>query len=236
MWMMTSPSFLNTLTVVILVPVLHYVLIPYCKNFVPDMLTWLGFGMFVTLLQQVAGIMIALGMWDDTSMHGCNGSISWQKVNFFTAFFSGLKIDVDGTCQNFHYRRIYYCSDGSASLLWLLVPHFLRSLSYLLVFMTVLEFICAQAPLRMKGSLIGIWYASFVLRYFVVNVLDTFILEDIPWFIFHGVRGFFILVYLLLYCYVAKHYCYCQRDKVVNERFLVEEVYDRELQLAEEYI
>ena len=101
--------------------------------------------------------------------------------------------------------------------------------------MTVLEFICAQAPLRMKGSLIGIWYASFVLRYFVVNVLDTFILEDIPWFIFHGVRGFFILVYLLLYCYVAKHYCYCQRDKVVNERFLVEEVYDRELQLAEEY-
>ena len=26
--------------------------------------------------------------------------------------------------------------------------------------MTALEFICAQAPLRLKGLLIGIWYAS----------------------------------------------------------------------------
>ena len=105
MMLMTSPSFLNTLTV-ILVPVLHYVLIPYCKKFVPDMLTRLGFGMFVTLLQQVAGIMIAWGMWDDTSMHGCNGKHLKAKGELLHCLLFRFKIDVDGTCQNFHYRRI----------------------------------------------------------------------------------------------------------------------------------
>ena len=111
MWMMlmTSPSFLNTLTVVILVPVLHYVLIPYCTKLVPDMLTRLGFGMFVTLLQQVAGIMIAWGMWDNTSMHGCNGKHLVAKGELLHCFLFRFKIDVNGTCQNFHYRRIYYC-------------------------------------------------------------------------------------------------------------------------------
>ena len=39
----------------------------------------------------------------------------------------------------------------------------------------------------------------------------------------------------MLYCCVAKRYRYRLRDEVVNERYLVEEVYDRELRLAEEY-
>ena len=34
---------------------------------------------------------------------------------------------------------------------------------------------------------------------------------------------------------MAKRYRYRLRDEVVNERYLVEEVYDRELRLAEQY-
>ena len=34
--------------------------------------------------------------------------------------------------------------------------------------MTILEFICAQAPLRLKGLLIGIWYALMAIRYLPV--------------------------------------------------------------------
>ena len=103
------------------------------------------------------------------------------------------------------------------------------------LFMTALEFICAQAPLRMKGLLIGIWYATFAIRCFLTDWLDLYIIEDIPWFIFHGARCFLILLSLLLYCCVAKHYRYRQRDEVVNEQYLVEEVYDRELRQAEEH-
>ena len=46
---------------------------------------------------------------------------------------------------------------------------------------------------------------------------------------------FIVLMSILLYCCVAKRYRYRLRDEVVNERYLVEEVYDRELRLAEQY-
>ena len=51
----------------------------------------------------------------------------------------------------------------------------------------------------------------------------------------HGAKAVVILFSLLLYCCVAKRYRYRLRDEVVNERYLVEEIYDRELRLAEEY-
>ena len=61
------------------------------------------------------------------------------------------------------------------------------------------------------------------------------VVEDKTWLITHGVKAFLILLSVLLYCCVAKRYRYRLRDEVVNERYLVEEVYDRELRLAEEY-
>ena len=53
--------------------------------------------------------------------------------------------------------------------------------------------------------------------------------------IFHCVKSALILLSVVLYCCVAKRYRYRLRDEIVNERYLVEEVYDRELRLAEEY-
>ena len=44
-----------------------------------------------------------------------------------------------------------------------------------------------------------------------------------------------ILLSIVLYYCVAKRYRYRVRDEVVNERYLVEETYDKELRLAEEY-
>ena len=38
-----------------------------------------------------------------------------------------------------------------------------------------------------------------------------------------------------MYLCVSKHYRYRLRDEVVNERFLVEEIYERELDRAEQY-
>ena len=39
----------------------------------------------------------------------------------------------------------------------------------------------------------------------------------------------------MLFLCVSKWYRYRLRDEVVNEQFLVEEIYERELALAEEY-
>ena len=40
--------------------------------------------------------------------------------------------------------------------------------------MTVLELICAQAPLRLKGLLLGIWYALLIINHLFVEVPEHF--------------------------------------------------------------
>ena len=117
----------------------------------------------------------------------------------------------------------------------LIIPDVLQGLAFILVFMTALEFICAQAPLRLKGLLIGLWYASLSINYLLVGITEIFILDSTIWTIFNEVKAFLIFLSLMLYLCVSKRYHYRNCDEVVNEQYLVEEIYDRELTLAEEH-
>ena len=140
---------------------------------------------------------------------------------------------VNDTCTE---RDLYkYCSREDHLFLWTLVPIITRTTAYHLVFMTALEFISAQAPLKMKGSLICLWYALSAIRYLTQAASTNLISKEEVWLIYTGVKASLMLLSILLYCCVAKHYRYRLRDEVVNERYLVEEVYDRELRLAEQY-
>ena len=59
-----------------------------------------------------------------------------------------------------------------------IVPIATRAIAYNLVFMTALEFISAQAPLKMKGLLVTIWYALSSQRYLVQAMILFFIDEE----------------------------------------------------------
>ena len=95
---------------------------------------------------------------------------------------------------------------------------------------------CAQAPLRLKGLLIGLWYALLATNYYLLaEVPELFTVSSLSWTIFHAVKAFAIFLSLMIYMCVSNRYQYRLRDEVVNEQFLVEEIYERELNLAEEY-
>ena len=81
----------------------------------------------------------------------------------------------------------------------LLFPSSSMSLSSLLVSMTVFEFISAQAPRTTQGLLIGLWYATFSIRYLVVGILNQLIIERRSWLLCEGVMVFLILVSLVLF-------------------------------------
>ena len=49
---------------------------------------------------------------------------------------------------------------------------------------------------------------------------------------FQEVKAFLIALSLILFAYVSRQYRYRVRDEVVNEQFLVEEIYERELSIA----
>ena len=108
---------------------------------------------------------------------------------------------------------------NNTPFLLMVVPNVLQGLSFLLVFMTILEFICAQAPLRLKGLLIGM----------PVAVSELFTNESTTWEVFHEVKAFLIFLSLMLYLCASRRYRYRLRDEVVHEQFLVEEIYEREL-------
>ena len=110
-----------------------------------------------------------------------------------------------------------------------MIPDALQGLSILLVFMTALEFICAQAPLRLKGLLIGVWYAFLAINYLFVEALELFTIESTTWEIFHSVKAGLIFLSLMMYLCVSRRYRYRLRDEVVNEQYLIEEIYEREL-------
>ena len=133
----------------------------------------------------------------------------------------------NGTCVPFCPGMI---SDSDIFYL-LLIPQIIEGLSSLLVFMTMLEFICAQAPNTMKGLLIGIWYAMLSIRYMGTNFVTATLDEsnNSEWCIYGGVKGLCIFMSIVLYSVVCKYYHYRERDEVVNEQAIIEDLYEREL-------
>ena len=81
----------------------------------------------------------------------------------------------------------------------------------------------------MKGLLIGIWYASFSIKYLVVNIFDGYIVEETAWNIYHGAKGFGIFLSIVSFSLVFKFYHYRERDEIVNEQAIIKEQYEREL-------
>ena len=102
--------------------------------------------------------------------------------------------------------------------------------------MTVFEFICAQAPRTTQGLLIGLWYATFSIRYLVVGILNNVIIERRSWLVYEGLKGFLILVSLVLFSCVSRHYRYRQRDEIVNVQRMIEDTHERWLDQEEEYV
>ena len=232
-----SPPLLETITALLFIGLFDLLLLPHFRRYVPSLFKRLGIGLSLILLQELAGIMIVWRANEDFVEPHCNIRNTTSRNHFAHCFLGRFNFNKDGDCAAANITIEYPASHCAVDnlFLWILIPQLVRSVAYLLVFTTALEFICAQAPLRMKGLLIGIWYATFALQYLATHVPDEVIESYVPWIIFHGVRAGLILFSLIMYCIVAKRYRYRLRDEVVNERFLVEEIYERQLLLAEEY-
>ena len=94
-----------------------------------------------------------------------------------------------------------YCGQGDVLFLWSLVPIATHAIAYKLVFMTALEFISAQSPLKMKGLLVTFWYALSSQRYLLQAVILLYIDKEKVLLIFYGAKAALILY--CLSCFIA---------------------------------
>ena len=106
----------------------------------------------------------------------------------------------------------------------------LYGLSYVLVFTTVLEFICAQSPNETKGLLVAVWYSMLSIKVAVMDTIDTQVIMDtVQWNVYHGSKGFAIFLSLVAFSLVYKRYKYRERNEIVGEQAIIEAQYEREL-------
>ena len=158
-----NPLHMSTLVAVVAIPLYRLVI----KKVRPDyrgilLLTRMWMGLFLCLVQVTIYINIVLNR--DTTY--------WQQ------YLSNLRLDNQTSPTNICYviRMKKMVNDPvDNTYLWFIIPQLLNGLSSLLVSMTVFEFICAQAPRTTQGLLIGLWYATFSIRYLVVGILDNLI-------------------------------------------------------------
>ena len=231
--MVGDPLHLSTLTILLGIPMYQFLTRRYFQRYFPNMLKRMGLGLLCCLLKGIAEIIMQ-------ATQEMNKTQKCHKFHHHPSTFCYILVsevmDSNGTCSTItaltHHE--YHCTENDTTFLLLIIPHVLQGVAYLLVFMTALEFICAQAPLRLKGLLIGFWYASLAVHY-LLEIADMYIIASNSWEIFHEVKAFLIAMCLFFYLYVSERYHYRVRDEVVNERFLVEEKYEREFRLAEEY-
>ena len=115
----------------------------------------------------------------------------------------------------------------------LILPQILNGISVFL-FLTIYEFIIAQAPYHMQGLLIGILYSQFSIKYASVSIALGSELGH-NWF-YYTIKSLIVLLSLLLYCYVSRQYKQRQRDEPsrINEHVIIEEYWERTLNRKEE--
>ena len=210
-----DPTNITLIMIIIGIPFYQLVLVRCCKK-IPkhNMLKQVGLGMLCCFLKEIARIIIHATMTREKPFRQAdtNPIVSCYLI----------------TMNNNHTLPVYddTCKINNIPFLLMIIPNVLQGLSYLLVFMTILEFICAQAPLRLKGLLIAIWYALLAICYLPVALLIN---EMTTWEVVHEVKAFLVFLSLMLYLCVSGRYRYRLRDEVVQEQFLVEEIYEREL-------
>ena len=133
---------------------------------------------------------------------------------------------LNNTCQ--HFCSSPPVNDTAIDLSVIIM--ILHGLAYVLVFSSVLEFICAQSPNETKSLLIGVWYSMLSIKSFFINILDTQVsMDTTEWNIYHGTKGVAIFVSLAAFSIVCKKYKYRERNEVVSEQAIIEEQYEREL-------
>ena len=194
------------------------------------MLTKMWVGLYLSLLQFVLYIIVVVNYKTYWLQHS---NVASER----SFFLEENRICLDIRTNHLTNKTEYLFKDPvDNTYLWFIIPQLLNGLSSLLVSMTVFEFICAQAPRTTQGLFIGLWYATFSIRYLVVGILDNAIIERRSWLICEGVKVFLILVSLVLFSCVSRCYHYRQRDEIVNVQGMIEDTHERWLDQEEEYM
>ena len=218
-----NPQHIPTVVVLVTIP-LYQVAKKRFFRFYPSMLSQIWIGLYIALIAE--------------SLQAILGTFLCEKELVFNTHYNH---SILLTCV--FKTNMVQLSDGSCTeptshsyIAWIAAVFvlILYGISYVLVFMTTVEFISAQSPNSTKGLLIGIWYSMLSIKYIIINNLDILYLETaVSWSVYNGCKGVGLFISIALFSFVAKNYHYHEKNEVVNSQAMIEEQYERELLLNE---
>ena len=127
--------------------------------------------------------------------------------------------------------RTYIFEEGGFVLYFHTASQLLDGLAYVLVFLTMLEFIVAQSPIIMQGFLIGLWYAMQAFGVMLnVVFLTTYVVGGCQYWP-DVAKTTLAAVSLATFFAASGCYKFRQREEVsyLNEQSVIEEYYERQL-------
>ena len=230
----SNPSFISDVITLVGIPVFHLFIKSSLGKYFPNMLKRMWFGLLLLCLHELCSLIVNI----EVDYHKCDFWVLPNKTHDpSTVFCYYSLIEYSNTTQWNTTDCVNICPSSlytmDSTLMWLLVPHILHGFGYMLVFVSVLEFICAQAPFRLKGFMIGIWYTMFSIKYIIIDITDDVIsyfqLEERTWIIYESIKIGIIGLSLIIFGISCQWYRYRERDEVVNVQGMIEDIFEKEL-------
>ena len=207
---MHNTDSLTPLLIAVLIPLYLCLLRPFIHDYIPGMLKRIGLGMIFILLSTLC-----------TSVMDAYGH---RHTNVTECFLTN---DPDDEYSTGNYNPLNINSYS------LITQYSLNAIGYMLLYIAVYEFICAQSPHAMKGLVIGTFFAIkgvFQLLGVVVTYLPFTrwnMVHVFPscGFVYYLINAIIALIGIVAYTCVARKYQYRQRDEPDNIYRYAEEYY-----------
>ena len=200
---------MSIFTIFIGVPAYQLLVKPILHRFLTTMLKRI----FIGLLLQIISLCI-LQVLEGVLANHIVTSYGVDACSYYDNFTLRLIVSSqNSTTLPFHYQ-------------WIMLPQLLKGLTFLLVFLTVFEFILAQSPHNMQGLLIGIWYSAYL-----VNLIIS-ALEQVGCFVWiTSIKAVLSIVCLVAFVFVGIKYQRRVRDEPTqhNHQQVLEDIYDKYL-------
>ena len=215
---------MNALVIIVSIPIYQLIIRPFFSQYIPRMLKRMKLGLMVEFLSLLM-ISVCSGLTFSTVMEHDNVTVNSYLCS------------VDFNYSLTYVRPSYELESPLAPvMIWLiLIPQALNGLSHMLVFLTAIEFIFAQAPHRMQGFLIGLWYAmqSVNLGISIASSLSCAVFE----WEYYAVKSFLVLLSIGLFVAVSRRYKYrkLNEDIDVNIQQHIEDVFERDFDRKVEF-
>ena len=191
-------------TVTVSLVIFFYYISPYIRRYLPCMLKRIGIGASIATI-------CTLGL---------------------------LLIDSIGHATNINVPCFFPTSNNGTSTLNLspylnIIPYILYELSYMILSISLIEFIIAQSPHSMKGVLIGFYYVLYFGLSGILLLVEFLVFKKYPVHnslssgtVYYIITLFFALLSTIGYILTSRRYKLRERDEVINFHMFAEKYYE----------